>query len=82
MAVELKIKRGTRAQIAAAAAANGLKAGEPYLITDEARLAVGLSASTFEEFAKLTEASAGGADLDYGRITNSPTSTADHGSLA
>ena len=30
-----RIKRGTRAQIASAAAANGLKQGELYHVTDE-----------------------------------------------
>ena len=40
MANILLAKRGTRAQLNAAATANGLHAGEPYLITDEARLAV------------------------------------------
>jgi hypothetical protein len=81
MAVDLKIKRGTRAQLEAAATGSNLKAGEPYLITDEARFAIGLSASTYEEFAKLSEAGAGDTDLDYGLITSSATSTADYGSI-
>jgi hypothetical protein len=51
----VQIKRGTRSQIETAAAFNGLKAGELYLITDEDRIAVGLSTSTFEESAKLGE---------------------------
>ena len=50
MANTLLVKRGTRAQLNAAAAASGLKAGEPYLITDEGRLAVGLSVSTYGEW--------------------------------
>ena len=53
----LKIKRGSYAQLVAAAAADQLKEGEPYLITDQGRIAVGTSTSTFEVFAKLSEVS-------------------------
>jgi len=49
----IKIKRGTRAQLLAAGAADGLKVGEPYLITDDNRLAVGLSDNDFAESAML-----------------------------
>lgn len=51
----LKIKRGTRAQLDAAAAANQLNQGEPYLITDEGLMAVGLSANTYEVFGRQSE---------------------------
>ena len=34
MAISLKIKRGTRAQLTAAAGSGTLIAGEPYLVTD------------------------------------------------
>ena len=51
MANTLLMKRGTRAQLNAAATASGLQVGEPYLITDEGRLAVGLSVSTYVEYA-------------------------------
>lgn len=44
---EIRFKRGTRAQIDAAAAADELKAGEPYLITDEGRLALGTGAGEY-----------------------------------
>ena len=54
MAQVIKVKRGTRAQLNAAASANSLAAGEPYLITDENRLAVGLSVSTYAEYALAT----------------------------
>ena len=37
----IRFKRGTRAQIDAAAGSNGLHAGEPYLFTDEGVVAVG-----------------------------------------
>lgn len=51
----IQIKRGTRAQIEAAKAAGLLKDGEPYLITDEARIAVGVSPNGYSSFAKTTE---------------------------
>jgi hypothetical protein len=51
-------KRGSRSQINAAATANGLKEGEVYLITDEARLAVGTATNAYEAFAKQSEANA------------------------
>lgn len=60
----VKIKRGTRAQITTAATNNQLAAGEPYLITDEARIAVGTSASSFMDFAKLSEAGGGGGSTN------------------
>ena len=49
MSQVIQIKRGTRAQLDAAATAAVLKAGEPYLITDENRLAIGLSATSYAE---------------------------------
>lgn len=52
MATPIRIKRGTRAEIVAAAAADGLAAGEPYLITDEDNLALATSVSTFQTFVK------------------------------
>lgn len=51
----IQIKRGTRAQIEAAADNDQLRDGEPYLITDEDRLAVGVSSSGYSSFAKLDE---------------------------
>jgi len=51
----IQIKRGTRAQIEAAKAAGQLRDGEPYLITDENRLAVGVSSSGYSSFAKIEE---------------------------
>lgn len=51
----LSHKRGTRAQVDAAAAASALRVGEVYLITDEARLTVGTSASTHQPAAKQGE---------------------------
>jgi hypothetical protein len=55
-------KRGTLAQINAAASANQLRNGEVYLITDEARLTVGTAANAHSPVAKQSEAGGGGAD--------------------
>lgn len=52
----IRVKRGTRAQIDAAAAASGLAAGEPYLITDDAVPAIGLGDGTYAQLAVLTGA--------------------------
>ena len=52
-------KRGTRAQIDAAATANTLKSGEVYLITDEARLTVGTAANAHVPLAKQSEIGGG-----------------------
>lgn len=49
-------KRGTRAQIDAAALAGGLRPGEIYLITDEARLTVGTAVNMHQPLAKQGEA--------------------------
>ncbi len=51
----IQIKRGTRAQIEAAKAAGQLKDGEPYLIIDENRIAVGTDSNGYSSFAKLEE---------------------------
>lgn len=58
-------KRGTRAELNTAAAANQLSAGEVYLITDENRLAVGLTTSTYETYAKASEAGGGGTSSGF-----------------
>lgn len=42
------IKRGTRAQLEAAKAAGELHQGEPYYVTDERRLAVGVAEDDYE----------------------------------
>lgn len=43
----IRIKRGTRAQINAAAVAGTLNIGEPYLLTDEGRMAIATSVNDF-----------------------------------
>ena len=49
---QLKIKRGTKALINAAATSNLLNIGEPYLITDENRLAIGTSVNAYSATVK------------------------------
>jgi len=48
----IRIKRGTRAQLDAAATAGQLVQGEPYYITDEDRIALGTSATTYQAYLK------------------------------
>lgn len=48
-------KRGTRSNLNTLATANGLNAGEVYLITDENRIAIGTSINTYETYAKQSE---------------------------
>jgi hypothetical protein len=55
-------KRGTRAQIDAAASANALKAGEIYLISDEARLTVGTAVNAHQALAKQGEGGGSASD--------------------
>ena len=83
MANTIKIKRGTRTQLNAAASASGLVQGEPYLITDENRLAVGLSASTYAEYALAAQGvtngnshnhhGGDGAQIAYSSLSGTPT---------
>jgi hypothetical protein len=47
MAISVQHKRGTRSQLDTAAGSSGLKVGELYYITDEFRIAVGLTTSTY-----------------------------------
>ena len=63
MANLIKIKRGTLTQLDTAATGNQLIQGEPYLITDQGRLAVGLTSGTYAAFAKTTEVQPLDADL-------------------
>jgi hypothetical protein len=58
-------KRGTLAQINAAATAGQLKAGEVYLITDQARLTVGTATTAHSPAAKQSEIG-GGAAVNLG----------------
>jgi hypothetical protein len=69
--VSLKLLRTTKANLVAQAALNNLVAGEPYFITDENRVAVGTSTSTYETYAKESELGGGGSQA----FTYNPDST-------
>lgn len=56
---DVRHKRGTRAALNAIATAAGLKPGQLYVITDEGRIAMALTASTYETYAKQSEAGGG-----------------------
>lgn len=83
MANTIKIKRGTRTQLNAAASASGLVQGEPYLITDENRLAIGLTVSTYAEYALAAQgvtngnshdhSGGDGAQIAYSSLSGTPT---------
>jgi len=60
----IRFKRGTKANLDSLATNSQLLAGEPYFITDENRIAVGLTASTYEVFAKVSEAGGGGGGIE------------------
>lgn len=60
---QIRIKAGTRAQLDAAALANGLVAREPYFITDEARFAVGTATNAYQAMAKQGEGGGGGGGI-------------------
>lgn len=59
----IKVKRGTLTQLNTAGTNNLLVEGEPYLITDQGRLAIGLTSATYAAFAKTTEVQPLDADL-------------------
>lgn len=70
---KILLKRGTRAQIDAAAAASQLSAGEPYLITDENRLSVAIAANAHSPAARHdhVHGNSGTATLDFGAFPGS-----------
>lgn len=55
MAVPYQLPRGTRAALDAKATAGTIVVGQPYLITDEGRIALGLTTNTYETYAKESE---------------------------
>ncbi len=72
----LRHKRGTRALIDAAATANGLRVGEVYLITDEARLTVGTATNAHQALAKQGEGGGGTTNpLDLSVTNAAPPTT-------
>lgn len=64
----IRVLRGTRAQLDTAAGTNGLLAGEPYLITDENRFAIGLTASTYQAMSKQGEGGAAAPAGNTGEV--------------
>jgi hypothetical protein len=72
----IRIKRGTRAQAAAAAAAGHCAAGEPYLL--DGALAVGIAADAVAEAAMVAPEHAGGIRL---AILDALPSAPDAGTL-
>jgi hypothetical protein len=49
----IRFKRGTASDLATAVAADQLLAGEPYLITDDQKVSVGLGVDTYIDLAKM-----------------------------
>jgi len=64
----IKVLRSTRANLDAQRAANGLIAGEPYLITDEGRFAVATAVNAYVDFARLSELTSALAQAPKGHI--------------
>lgn len=62
----IKVLRTTRTNLDAQKNANGLLQGEPYLITDESRLAVGTAPNNYQDFAKKSECDAKKTDYVSG----------------
>lgn len=56
----IQVIRTTRANLDAQATAGALLIGEPYFITDEARFAIGTSTTTYQTYAKESEAGSSG----------------------
>lgn len=77
----IKVKRGTKTQIDAAAALNQLAEGEPYLMTDQQRFAIGIAANSYQPLPTMAEVDALAANQDWGLIDGSLTSYDDFGGL-
>lgn len=79
-------KRGTRAALDALAGAGGLKAGQIYLISDEARIAVATGPGAYTAFAKQGEGGGGGDGWIYlvqaADLANAATSEAESTDLS
>lgn len=56
----IRLFRGTKARLDALAAQGSLTEGEPFFITDQNRIGVATSQTTYEVYAKLSEAGGGG----------------------
>lgn len=65
-------KRGTRAALDALAASSGLVPWQVYAISDESRLALALTTSTYQTFLKTGEGGGGGAGYYVGSVAPDP----------
>ena len=54
MAIDIQLKRGTKAKIDALALKGGLLEGEPLFITDESKFAIATSSTTYQVYVKET----------------------------
>lgn len=71
----VKQRRATRASLTALGVAAGIEPAQVYLLTDEGRLAVGLTSTAFETFAKQSEAPvvyATKEEVWAGNVSNKP----------
>lgn len=73
--VTITILRTTRAALNAQATANGLIQGEPYLITDESRVAIATGTNTYQTYLKEGEGGTGGSAAPPTVVTRTATST-------
>ena len=70
MANEYRNPRGTRAALDAKALAGTIVAGQLYLIADQARIAIGLTGTTYQAYLKEGEGGGGGlSDGNKGDVT-------------
>lgn len=75
MATQIKFKRGTRANLDTLALGGDLITGEPIYITDEDRVAICTSTTTYETFAKESEVT---TNTDHTTLTNLTWTSSGH----
>lgn len=68
--VPIRIKSGSRAQIDAAAGDDGLWFAEPYFVSDEDRIAIGLDVDQYVAFVKESELAALQSEVDLNTAKN------------
>jgi hypothetical protein len=69
----IQFKRGTRSQLDAARTAGTLRAGEPYLITDDLVFAIGLSTDSYADIS--TSVSSGTVNFNLGNVGETVVNT-------
>ena len=70
-------KRGTRAALVALASGAGLLPGQIYLLTDESRIAIALTTTSFQAFSKEGEGGGGGSTVTVSDTAPSSPSDGD-----